>query len=78
MEEHIDHVQVIILIIHMRYHQASVQFSQQQDGWRAVDPRKKHTAQNRSVLDTKVMTADLICLLIGNKPIALSFSNFIS
>ena len=38
----------------------------QKDGWRAVDPRKKHTQPKTGPLDTKVMTADLICFLIGN------------
>ena len=47
VEEHIEHVQIIILIIHIRYHQASVQFSQQQDGWRAVDPRKNTHSQKQ-------------------------------
>ena len=66
VEEHIEHVEIIILIIHMRYHQASVHFFSSRMGGVLLIPAKTHTAKNRSALDTKVMTADLICLLIGN------------
>ena len=65
VEEHIGHVQVIFLIIHMRYHQASVQFCCIRVGGVLLIPAK-NTQPKTGSLDTKVMTADLICLLIGN------------
>ena len=49
VEEHIEHVQIIILIIHMRYHQACVQFCCRRMGGVLLIPAKKHTAKNRSV-----------------------------
>ena len=49
VEEHIEHVQIIILIIHMRYHQASVHFFSSRMGGVLLIPAKKHTAKNRSV-----------------------------
>ena len=66
VEEHIDHVQFIILIIHMRYHQASVQFCCIRVGGVLLIPAK-NTPPKTGPLDTKVMAADLVCLLIiGN------------
>ena len=65
VEEHIEHEQIIILIIHMRYHQASVQFCCRRMGGVLLIPQK-NTQPKTGPLDTKVMTADLICLLIGN------------
>ena len=49
VEEHIEHVQIIILIIHMRYHQASVHFFSSRMGGVLLIPAKTHTAKNRSV-----------------------------
>ena len=49
VEEHIGHVQIIILIIHMRYDQAYVHFSSSRMGGVLLIPAKTHTAKNRSV-----------------------------
>ena len=65
VEEHIEHVQITFLIIHMRYHQASVHFFGSRMGGVLLIPQK-NTQPKTGPLDTKVMTADLICLLVGN------------
>ena len=49
VEEHIGHVQIIIIIIQMRYHQACVHFSSSRMGGVLLIPAKTHTAKNRSV-----------------------------